>query len=171
MAVSQKMWSAVAWRGLFAIILGLLALFVPGITLAALVLLFAVYALLDGIFAMVAWWRTQLGFFLVEGVINIAAGIFVLFWPSIAITIFVFLMAVWALLTGIVEIFAAMTLRKAVAKEMFLLFSGIISIVFAVLLFSSPALGAVALVFVMGLYLICFGIMLLALGFKLRRLK
>jgi uncharacterized membrane protein HdeD (DUF308 family) len=170
-------WWVLALRGLCAIIFGILAFVWPGITLGALVLLYGVYALVDGILSIIAavskregsglpWWAL-----LLQGLLGIAAGIVTFAWPGITALFLLFLIAAWAIVTGIFAIIAAIRLRKEIQGEFWLALSGILSVVFGVLLFVRPGAGALTVVWLIGSYAIFFGILLLVLAFRLKRFK
>jgi uncharacterized membrane protein HdeD (DUF308 family) len=166
-------WWVLALRGLFAIIFGVLALIWPGLTLFALIMLFGAYALVDGIFAVIAgiasyghnerWWAMLLG-----GVAGILVGLLTFFYPGTTALVLVYFIAAWALLTGILGIAAAIRLRKEIEGEWMMILSGILSIIFGVFLIVAPGAGALGLTLVIGAYAIVFGILLLILAFRLR---
>jgi uncharacterized membrane protein HdeD (DUF308 family) len=170
-------WWALLLRGICAVIFGILAFIWPGITLGALVLLWGAFALIDGILSIIAavsrregsgipWWAL-----LLEGVLGIAAGILTFIWPGITALMLLFLIAAWAILTGIFEIVAAIRVRKEIEGEWWLVLSGILSIVFGVLLVARPGAGALAVVWLIGAYALIFGVFLIALSFKLKGIK
>jgi uncharacterized membrane protein HdeD (DUF308 family) len=166
-------WWAVALRGALAIIFGVLAFFWPGASLAALVLLFGAYALVDGIFAVIAAFRTadrggRWGMLAIEGVAGIAAGILAFVWPGITAIVLLYLIAAWAIVTGVLEIAAAIQLRREITNEWLLGLGGLASIVFGVLLLFNPAAGALAVVWLIAAYALVFGVLLVALAFRLR---
>jgi uncharacterized membrane protein HdeD (DUF308 family) len=172
--VLARHWWAIALRGLAAIIFGILAFAMPGVTLAVLVLLFGAYALVDGIFNIVAavsgrsgrqsWWMV-----LLEGLVSVAAGLVTFFMPGLTALTLVYVISAWAIITGVLEVVAAIRLRKEITNEWWLALSGVLSIVFGVLVAAFPGAGALALVFWIGAYAVVFGAMLVALGFRLRR--
>jgi len=167
-------WWAIALRGLAGIIFGILAFVMPGVTLAVLVLLFGAYALADGIFNVIAaitghsgaqsWWML-----LLEGLVSVAAGLVAFFMPGLTALTLVYVISAWAIITGVLEIVAAIRLRKVIANEWWLVLSGVLSIVFGAFIAAAPGAGALALVFWIGAYAIVFGVLLVALGFRLRR--
>jgi uncharacterized membrane protein HdeD (DUF308 family) len=163
-------WWALALRGLFAVLFGLLTLFVPGITIVTLVLLFGAYALVDGIFNLIGFFRVASHHWalLVEGVIGIVAGALTFAWPALTAITLLYLIAFWAIMTGIFEIVAGIRLRKAIANEWLLLVMGVFSVLFGFLILFAPGAGALAIVYWMGAYAFVFGIALLALAFRLR---
>jgi uncharacterized membrane protein HdeD (DUF308 family) len=163
-------WWALALRGLAAVLFGLLTFFIPGITLVILVLMFGAYALVDGIFNLIAFFRVASHHWalLVEGAIGIIAGVVTFAWPSITALALLWVIAFWAIFTGIFEIIAGIRLRKAIANEWLLILMGIVSIIFGSFIIFAPATGALAIVLWIGAYALVFGIFLLALAFRLR---
>src|SRR5919107_863617 len=165
-------WWAVVLRGLAGILFGVITFVAPGISLVALVLLFGAYAFADGVLAIVSAVRARggdrWGLLLVEGLVGIAAGILTLLWPGITAIALLYVIAAWALVTGAFEIGAAIRLRKVITGEWLLALSGVLSIALGVLLVLAPGPGALALVIWIGAYAFVFGILLVALGFRLR---
>lgn len=160
-------------RGVLAILFGLIAFLVPGITLASLIIVFGVWALLDGIFALYAavsgqgdqkWWAL-----LLRGIFGILAAGIAFFWPGITAVALVLVIGVWAIVSGIVEIVSAIRLRKQIQREWLLALAGVLSIIVGLLLVANPAAGALALLWVIAVYAIVLGGMYLWLGFKLRK--
>ncbi|MGZ3530779.1 MAG: HdeD family acid-resistance protein [Vulcanimicrobiaceae bacterium] len=171
--VLTRNWWAVLIRGIAAIVFGILAFTIPGATLFALVILFGAYALIDGIFAIVAAVRaaeahTRWMPLAVEGIIGILIAAITFFYPGITALTLVYVIAAWAILTGIFELFAAFQLRQVVTNEVWLIIAGILSIVFGVIIAIRPGGGALAIVWLIGFYAIVFGIALVALAFRLR---
>lgn len=168
-----RSWWILVLRGLFAVLFGVLGLLWPGITVAVLVILFGVYAFADGSFAIVMaaqhrgrWWAL-----LLEGLVGIAAGVSAFLWPAITALTLLYLIAGWAIATGVFEIIAAIRLRKLIEGEVLLALSGIASIVFGVLIMIWPGAGALAVVTMIAVYSLLFGILLIALGVRLRSMK
>ena len=163
-------WWALALRGLVAVLFGLLTFFIPGITLVTLVLLFGVYALMDGVFNVIAFFRVASHHWalLIEGLIGILAGILTFAWPAITAIALLYLIAFWAIFTGIFEIIAGIRLRKLIRNEWLLLLMGILSFAFGILILFAPSVGALAIVLWIGAYAFFFGVFLLALAFRLR---
>ena len=169
-------WWALLIRGIAAILFGILAFVWPGITVLALVFLFAAYAAVDGIFAFVAAWRAAEGRrqwwpLALEGVAGVGVAILTAVWPGATAFALLFLIAAWALATGVLEIAAAIRLRKVMEGEWLLALVGVVSIVFAALILIFPGEGAVAIVWAIGAYAVVFGILLIALSFRLRSLR
>jgi uncharacterized membrane protein HdeD (DUF308 family) len=174
MALLARNWWVVALRGVVAIIFGLLTFVLPGITLAVFVLLFGAYAIVEGIFNVIAairgragrapWWAL-----LLEGLVSIGAGVVTFVWPGLTALVLLYVIAVWAVITGVLEIAAAIRLRKLITGEWWLALSGVLSIVFGVLLMIAPAAGALVVVLWIGAYAVVFGALLIGLAFRLRR--
>jgi uncharacterized membrane protein HdeD (DUF308 family) len=172
-ALLAQNWWAIALRGVLAILFGLIALFLPGPTIAALVLLFAAYMLVDGVFAIVAGVRAarrheRWGLLVVEGIIDLAAAAIAFVAPLATVVAFVWLIGAWAIVSGVVLTAAMFRLHAAHGRWLMGL-SGILSVIWGVLLLIWPAAGAVVLTWWIGAYALVFGVALLALAFKLRR--
>jgi uncharacterized membrane protein HdeD (DUF308 family) len=171
-----RTWWTVALRGLLAVIFGVLALIWPQATVQALVLIFGVYVLFDGLFttisAVVERRRYQRwGWVLVGGLLGIAIGVLALLWPDITAVALLYLIAANAILTGIFELVNAVELRRHIEGEWLLGLGGLLSVVFGVLLVVWPASGLMALTWLIGAYAVVFGVLLIVLGFKLRGLR
>jgi uncharacterized membrane protein HdeD (DUF308 family) len=168
-----KNWWSLVVRGVIAIILGILAFVWPGITLMALAFLFAGYALLDGALSLAGAVRAaeahgRWGALLFEGIVGILAAFITVLWPAITALALVFIIAAWAIITGVAEIAAAIRLRRHIHGEWLLALAGVVSILFGVLVAAMPLAGAVVIAWWVGAYLVVFGVMLVALGFRLR---
>jgi uncharacterized membrane protein HdeD (DUF308 family) len=153
-----------------AVLFGLLTFLLPGITLVTLVLLFGAYALADGVFNLIAFFRVASHHwaFLIEGVIGIIAGILTFVWSGITAIVLLYLIAFWAIFTGVFEIIAGVRLRKAITNEWLLILMGVLSLLFGVLILFAPVVGALAIVLWIGAYALVFGVILLVLAFRLR---
>jgi len=166
-------WWSLVLRGLLAIVLGAIAFGMPGVTIGALVILFGAYALADGIVAIIGAYRAskeheRWGILLIEGLAGIVAAAITVMWPGITALTLVLFIGAWALTTGILEIIAAIKLRRYVAGEWLLLVSGFASLVFGLLLIILPLAGAIAIAFTLGVYAMTFGVLLISLGLRLR---
>jgi uncharacterized membrane protein HdeD (DUF308 family) len=170
LATLDKNWWALALRGLAAVLFGLLTFLLPGITLATLILLFGAYSLVDGIFNVAAFFRLAANHWalLIEGVIGILVGVVTFAWPAITAIVLLYIIAFWAIFTGIFELIAGIHLRKVVASEWLPLLIGVLSLLFGFLILFSPGAGAIAIVLWIGAYAFVFGISLPALAFRLR---
>jgi uncharacterized membrane protein HdeD (DUF308 family) len=174
-ALLARNWWALALRGVAAIVFAVLAFALPGITLAVLIVLFGAYALIDGIFAIVSAIRAAQGHrpwgsFLIEGAVGILIGLVTFFVPGVTLAFLVALVAIWAIVTGVFEIAAAVRLRRHLPGEWLLILSGVLSVIFGVLIFIAPIAGALVIVWWLAAYAMLFGILLLALAFRLRGL-
>jgi uncharacterized membrane protein HdeD (DUF308 family) len=169
-------WWAIALRGLVAVLFGIAAFIWPGITMVVLVALFGAYALVDGIFAVIEsfrrdvvgerWWAL-----LFEGFVGIAIGLLTFFLPGLTAMGLLFLIAFWAIVTGVFEIITAVRLRHELRGEWMMVLIGIISIVFGFLLLARPLAGALSLVYVIGAFVFIMGVLMIAFAFKLRSMR
>jgi uncharacterized membrane protein HdeD (DUF308 family) len=164
-------WWVIALRGLAAVLFGVLAFAWPGITLAVLVLLFGAYALVDGILGLIAAFRGDAQHrwaMALEGVVSVLAGLAAFAWPGLTALVLLYIIAFWAIVTGVLEIVAAFRLRRVINNELGLAIGGILSVLFGIVLLVAPGAGALAVVFLIGAYAIIFGLALLALAWRLR---
>jgi uncharacterized membrane protein HdeD (DUF308 family) len=169
----EKNWGWIALRGAAALIFGVLAFAWPVKALVVLVLFFGAYALVEGIFALIAAFRVRdrgrpMWTFVVIGVLGIAAGIVTFLWPGITALALLTLIAVWAFFMGIFQIVAAVRLRKEIAHEWLLGLSGVLSVVFGAVMLARPVEGLIAVVWIVAAYSLAFGILLLVLAFRLK---
>jgi uncharacterized membrane protein HdeD (DUF308 family) len=171
----SRYWWAVVLRGVAAVLFGLMALIWPALTLIVLVALFGAYALVDGVITLTtaALGRgrpgRQRGWLVVEGIAGILTGVVAFAWPHITALVLLWLIAGWALVTGVLEIVAAVRLRREISGEWLLGLSGALSVLFGILLVVWPASGALTVVVLIGIYAIVFGVALVGLGLRLRR--
>ena len=160
------------FRGLAAIVFGVLTLVWPKITLAVLVLIFGIFAVISGITAIVAALRSReehhWGLLLFEGILGVLAGAVALVWPGITALAFLFLIASWAILTGILELVAPLAFPMSFGRGLVFALSGIVSIVFGTLIAAQPAAGLLAVVWLIGVYAIIIGIMHVVVYFEAR---
>lgn len=172
--ILARNWWALALRGVCAVIFGLLAFIWPQLTLEVLILFYGVFVLIDGVLAIIAavskregsglpWWAL-----LIEGLLGVAASVATFVWPGITALVLLYLIAAWAIVTGVFEIIAAVRLRKEIEGELWLALSGVLSILFGVLLIARPGAGALAVIWLIGAYALLFGAFLIALAFRLR---
>jgi uncharacterized membrane protein HdeD (DUF308 family) len=171
-ALARNWWSLVI-RGFLGIAVGILTFLWPSITLFALVLLFAAYALVDGVVSLIGAMRAvasheRWGALLLESFFGIVVAVITAVRPGTTALSLVFVIAVWAIITGIAEIAAAIRLRKHVSGEWLLVLGGIASIVFGVLIAAVPTAGALVIALWFGAYALVFGTILVVLGFRLR---
>jgi uncharacterized membrane protein HdeD (DUF308 family) len=169
----RSSWGWIVLRGIVAIAFGALAFASPGLTLAALILVFGAYALADGLFALIAGFKIRDGgrpmwTLVVVGLLGIAAGVLTFMWPRMTALVLLTFIAGWALATGIFQIAAAVRFRKVIHNEWLLILSGLLSIIFGVLMFARPGAGALAVIWIIAWYATLYGLMLVMLGFRLR---
>jgi uncharacterized membrane protein HdeD (DUF308 family) len=168
-----KGWWLLLLRGIAAIVFGVLAFAWPGLTLVTLVLFYGAFALVDGVIALVAaftggakpvptWWLV------VIGLLGIAAGVVTFMMPGITAVLLVLFMGVWALVHGIFEIIGAIQLRKEIDNEWMLILSGVVSVLFGLLVLIAPGAGALGLIWAIAAYSIVFGITFIVLSLRLR---
>lgn len=166
-------WWLILLRGIAAIVFGILTFIWPGITLLTLVLFFGAFALVDGVLAIWAgivggepgprWWL------LLVGLLGIAVGLLTFLLPGLSALVLVMFIAGWAIAVGILQIIGAIRLRKEIDNEWWLIASGVLSVLFGVLLVALPGPGALGLLFVIGAYAIVYGVMLISLSLRLRK--
>jgi uncharacterized membrane protein HdeD (DUF308 family) len=167
-------WWALALRGLAAILFGILAFAWPGITLFVLIIFFGAYMLVDGIFAIVAavraageearWWLL-----LLEGILGVVVGLVAFFWSGLTALALLYLIAAWAIVSGIMEIVGAIRLRQEMVGEWALILGGALSVLFGVLLVAIPArAGLLSLTWLIGAYAVVFGVLQVILAFRVR---
>lgn len=166
-------WWVVGLRGLFALIFGVIALLLPGVTIAALVVLFAAYMLADGVLAIVAALRAgrrhaRWGLLLLEGILDLVAGGIAIVWPLITVLAFVYLLAAWSIVTGGLMFSASFRLYLTHGRWLLAL-AGAVSVIWGILLLFWPFVGALVLAWWLGAYALAFGVTLLILAFRLRR--
>jgi uncharacterized membrane protein HdeD (DUF308 family) len=171
--VLTRYWWAFIARGVIAIALGVMVCAWPAITVDALIIVFGIYAFADGIFLVVkaiGGWkaRDDRWLLLFEGLMGIGIGVITFFAPGVTAIGLLFYIAAWSLATGILEIVGAVRLRKEIEREVLWILTGIVSIVFAVLLMVFPGAGILGLVWLLGVYAIVFGVLLIALGIRFR---
>jgi len=174
LSVLHANWWVLALRGLAAVLFGLLTFLLPGLTLLVLVTWFGIYCLVNGLLTLLTafrrnrsqprWWALAL-----EGVASLLAGIATLAWPGITWVVLLALAALWAIVTGGLQVATAIRLRQQITGEWALIVSGLLSIIFGVLLWLAPLTGTLVLSWWLGAYAFAFGIMLSVLAFRLRR--
>lgn len=169
-------WWVVLVRGILAVLMGILAIMMPGITLMSLLFVYGVFVISDGIAAIWIgfqarherriWWEM-----VVCGVLAIMAGLAVSFWPGLTAMVFVMLIGIFAIARGIFEIIAAIQLRKVIDDEWMLVVSGVVSILFGGMLVAKPGEGAIAMVLLIGAFMIAVGAMTIGLAMRLRHVS
>jgi uncharacterized membrane protein HdeD (DUF308 family) len=165
-------WWLILLRGICFVAFGVLTFIWPGITLLTLVLFYGAFALADGVFAIAAaitggqpaprWWLA------IVGLLGIVTGILTFVLPGITALVLLLLIAGWAIATGIFQIAGAIRLRKEINNEWLLIATGVLSIIFGLILIAQPGMGLLTLLYVIGIYAIFDGILLIMLAFRLR---
>jgi uncharacterized membrane protein HdeD (DUF308 family) len=170
-------WWMVLLRGIAALVFGILALIAPGLTWLSLIILFGIYALFDGVVAIGAaiWGESGAGptgsrwWLAIVGVLGILAGLLTFLWPGVTMIVVLTFIGAWSLLHGIFEIIGAIRLRKEIENEWWLILSGALSVLFGLAVLVMPGAGALAIVWVVGIYAILFGVLLVGFALKLRK--
>ena len=170
----SRNWGWLVLRGVAAVLFGVLAFALPGITLAVLVIVWGAYALADGILALIAAYRVRdqgkpFWALVIVGLLGIAAGIVTFIWPGMTALLLLMFIAAWAIVMGIFQIVAAIRLRKEIQNEWLLGLSGVLSVLFGIIMFVQPGAGALALIWVIAAYAIVFGVLLIWLGLRLKK--
>ncbi len=170
----QKKWWLVLLRGIFAIIFGLIALLSPGIVLVTLLFYFGFVALFSGLFLIIegiAVKSDDRGMRILEGILSLLFGLLFIFMPGFVFTFVMYFIAFWAISGGIFQIINAIRLRKEISNEWLAIFTGIITLIFGLLVLFNILAGAQALVMVFGIYALIAGILMIILSFKIKGLK
>jgi uncharacterized membrane protein HdeD (DUF308 family) len=168
-----KNWWILLLRGIAAILFGVLALAWPGLTLVTLIQVYGVFTLVDGLLSIAAaitggapaprWWLA------VVGLVGIATGILMFVMPGLTALVLLYFIAGWAIATGVFQVIGAINLRKEIDNEWFLILGGIVSVAFGVGVMMAPGAGALALLWVIGMYAVFMGVMFIALAFRLKK--
>ena len=174
-AALGRNWWLLLLRGLVAIVFALLTWAQPGVSLAALVLVFGIYVLADGLLGVWSaiakrrdnrhWWLL-----LLWGLVGIVVGVMTFIMPGITGLVLLMYIAAWAVITGVLQIVAAIRLRKEIKGEWLMILSGLVSVAFGVLLFLQPGAGALAVAWMIAAYAFIFGVLMVLLAFKVRKL-
>jgi uncharacterized membrane protein HdeD (DUF308 family) len=156
-------------RGIVAILFAVLAFTRPGITLTALVLLYGAYVLVDGAFTLAVGVMAKTWGLILSGVLGIIAGIVTFAYPHITALVLLYIIAFWAILTGVLEILAAVRFRKEFENEWLLGIGGALSVLIGIWMIVQPGAGALSVVWLIGIYALFFGILMVALALRFRR--
>ncbi len=170
----SRNWWVFLLRGILALIFGIVAIVYPASAFVTLVLIFGAFALVEGIFTLIAvftsnvrsenWW-----WLVVNGVLGIAVGLLTVLQPVSMANAWIMIIGVWALVTGIFQVISAFRLRKVIVGEIWLILSGLLSVVFGILVLLDPFAGAVAVGVIIGIYALMYGITLIGLSLNLRK--
>src|SRR5215212_542088 len=161
-------WWAMVLRGIAAVLFSLAALFWPGLTLFVLLVCFGVYALVDGLLAIVVGISASGGrrwLLLAEGTLGLLAGLVVLFWPGTMALILVYVISAWAIFTGLLKVLIAVAFRREIENGWPMILGGLLSVLFGIILGAMPGAGLVTLVWLVGIYALILGGALVVLGF------
>lgn len=171
--ILSRSWRMLLVRGLIAIMFGIVVWLLPGISLAALVLLFGAYVLADGVLGVWAaiagrkehedWWVM-----LLWGLIGIGVGVLTFLAPGITALALLFYIAIWAIGTGVLQVVVAIRLRREIQGEWLLILGGLASVLFGIILMTRPAAGALGVLWLIATYAVIFGVLLVILAFKAR---
>ena len=172
-----KNWWVFILQGILAILFGILVVAWPSVSIFVLVILFGAYALASGIVSIIFaathkgnWWGSR-AWLIVWGIIGIGAGVVTFFWPGITAIVLLIIIAVWALLSGIAELVFAFTIPATVGNRVLLALGGIFSIIFGIFLMARPVAGALAVIWIISIFALMFGIYYIVFGISLRDLK
>jgi uncharacterized membrane protein HdeD (DUF308 family) len=168
--ISRSWWPLLV-RGIAAVLFGVLALIWPKITLLVLVIFFGAYAIVSGVFELFAGFRhgaRSRAWLIFSGIIGILAGIVAFVWPGITSLALLYVIAFWAVFTGVTEIVAGIHLRKVIDNEWMFIVSGILSVIFGVLLLVWPGAGMLSLVWLIGIFAVLYGIAMIALSIRVK---
>jgi uncharacterized membrane protein HdeD (DUF308 family) len=166
-------WWLILLRGIVAVLFGLLTFAWPGLTLFTLVIFYGVFALIDGIFALIAavtsgapaprWWLALVG------LLGIGAGVVTLMWPDVTGLALLYLIAAWAIVSGIFQIVGAIRLREEIEDEWMLIASGVLSVLFGGIILAVPGAGALGVAFGIGAFAVMYGVLLIGFALRLKK--
>lgn len=164
-------WWALLFRGIAAVLFGLAAIFWPGLTLFTLIVFFGAYTVVDGIFAIVTAIRgsgSRRWLLLAEGVIGVLVGLIALFSPGMTALVFLYVIAAWAILTGVLKVVMAVWLRREIDNEWTMALGGVLWVLLGVVLAVLPGVGVLSLTWLIGIFALGAGLTYLVLAFKVR---
>ena len=169
-------WWLVLLQGVLSVVLGVLALAMPGVTLGALILLWGLFALLNGVVDVVhaigaagshkSWWAWQLA----GGLIGILAGLAILRWPGLSALVVLYLVAIWAIMMGLVRVVGSIADHEMLPHAWLVALAGVVSVLFGIAMFAWPVAGLLTLVYLVGIYAIVFGVIACVIAFRLHSL-
>jgi len=173
-SILGRSWWLLLLRGLAAIAFGLFTWFQPGLSLATLILLFAIYSVADGVFSIWTaiagrhdhehWWVL-----LLAGLLGIVVGVLTFLAPGLTALALLLYIAIWAMGTGLLQVIAAIRLRKEITGEWLLILAGLLSVAFGIMVMARPGVGALAVLSLIAVYAVVYGVLLVVLSFRVRR--
>lgn len=170
--ILEENWWVIALRGILGILFGLIALFFPGVTILSLVLLFSAYMLVDGAFSIAGALRSsrheRWGWMLLNGIWSILTAVVAFIWPGLTAVVFVLILAAWSIVSGVFMLTAAYRMKSGAPGRGWLIFSGIVSLLFGAVLVLAPIMGAIVLTWWLGAYVLVSSVLMLALAFTVR---
>jgi len=170
-SMARSWWTFIV-RGVFAILFGLICLLFPPVAIVALATLFGFWLLLDGISGLAVAWqmRSKSGWWLplLEGIAGLVAGFLAIVWPTITALVLVLFVGIWAIMTGLFEVWAAIRLREQIKGEFWLGLAGVISVLFGIYVIIFPGAGILSVLWLIAVFAIAFGVSLIGLGWRLR---
>ena len=166
-AITRHWWTLLI-RGILGVLFGIVSFMMPGLTLSALVILYGLYALTDGLMAIWLGAQTRVWWLALFGLLAVAVGVYTFVNPGVTAVALLYVIATVAGIRGVAEIVTAIRLRQVLTNEWMLIASGIASILLGLVLFVYPGPGILAMVWLIGAYALLVGAMLIVLAFKLR---
>jgi uncharacterized membrane protein HdeD (DUF308 family) len=172
-ALSKRTWGELLFGGIIALLFGIIASVWPGRTLMTIMVFFGVFILIEGIITVVIsimrradyerWWLTLIG-----GIIGILIGVITVVHPFGTTIFLLYMVAIWALITGVISIVTAIRLRREIRREWILILSGIVAVIFSIFIFARPAAAAVTIMWIISAFAVLFGILLIVLAIRIR---
>ena len=167
-------WRIMGIRGLVAVAFGILTLAAPRISLSALIVFFAVFVMVDGVFTVVTAIRSRKnhaywGNALFKGVLAIVLAILVVAWPDVTAVVLLYFIAIWLMLLGLSETFGALRLRKEIEGETWLVVAGLVTFAIGLLLALRPSAGVAALGWLIGIGALVIGLTMVFHAWRIRR--
>jgi uncharacterized membrane protein HdeD (DUF308 family) len=164
-------WWTLLFRGIAAVLFGLAALFWPGLTLFTLIIFFGAYTFVDGVFAIVTAIRgsgSRRWLLLADGVLGVLVGLIAFFSPGVTALVFLYVIAAWAILTGVLKVIMAIWLRREIDNEWTMALSGVLWVLLGVVLAVLPGVGLLSLSWLIGVFALGAGLTFLVLAFRVR---
>jgi uncharacterized membrane protein HdeD (DUF308 family) len=172
--IEKRSWGALLFGGVVSVLFGLVALIWPGKTLLIVIAFFGVFILAESIVLIVVtvarrreyerWWIGLVG-----GVLGLVIGGITLLRPRATTVFLLYLLAAWALITGVLAIVAAIRLRKTIQNEWYLILSGGVALIFSLIVFMRPVAAAVVMMWIISAFALVFGGLLISLSIRVRR--